>query len=246
MAPLQGGAGRASSPARPRTWRPRTKSARRTCGQAGALRARRGARRFDRLGEDGRRDPEAAGRVEDDRSRQPRPREGGLGALPRRVRSLLHPPAGGPEAPQGRVGRRTWRRRKRSARRPKRSPIPTDWDATGLAAETSAGRVEDDRSGPEIEVGSGLAALPRRVRSVLRSLQAPRPGRAAAEGRRARLDHSRARGAAAARRRRRRATRPTNLYATCRTRGPVAAGAGSAAPAPAGSGRPVSPGRRPS
>ena len=51
--------------------------------QAGALRARRGAGRFDRLGEDRRRDPGAAGGVEDDRPGQPRPREGDLGAVPR-------------------------------------------------------------------------------------------------------------------------------------------------------------------
>ena len=72
--------------------------------QAGALSARRGARGFDRLGEDGRGDSGPAGRMEKDRSRQPRPREGGVGALPRRVRSVLHPAAGGPQAPQGRMG----------------------------------------------------------------------------------------------------------------------------------------------
>ena len=50
------------------------------------VRARRGAGRFDRLGAHGRRHQAAAGRVEDDRPGHARPREVGVGALPRRVR----------------------------------------------------------------------------------------------------------------------------------------------------------------
>ena len=57
-----------------------------------AVRARRSARRLDQLDSDRRRDQEAAGRVEDDRRGQPRPGESDLGALPHRLRSLLHPP----------------------------------------------------------------------------------------------------------------------------------------------------------
>ena len=53
----------------------------------------------------------------------------------------------------------------------------------GGADQAAAGRVEDDRPGAQVEVGGGVAALPRRVRSLLRSLQAPRPARAAGEGR---------------------------------------------------------------
>ena len=49
--------------------------------------------------------PGAAGRVEDDRAGVARQREGDLGALPRRVRSVLHPPARRPEEAQGRVVR---------------------------------------------------------------------------------------------------------------------------------------------
>ena len=73
--------------------------------QAGALRARRGAGRFHRLGQDRHRDPGAAGRVEDDRSGHARTREGHLGAVPRRLRSVLHPAPGRSEAPEGRLGR---------------------------------------------------------------------------------------------------------------------------------------------
>ena len=114
------------------------------------------------------------------------------------------------------------------------------------AVQAAAGRVEDDRSGPQVEVGSDLAALPRRLRSVLRSLQASRSGRAAGEGRAfaTRSSASSKRcvppdGAAES-------AAPENLYTTVQqARSQVAAGAGAAARAAAGSGRAVSPGRRP-
>ena len=50
------------------------------------VRARRGAGRLDRLGAHRRGDEDAAGRVEGDRPGDPRPREGGLGALPQGLR----------------------------------------------------------------------------------------------------------------------------------------------------------------
>ena len=50
----------------------------------------------------------------------------------------------------------------------------TDWNTAAAAAQEAAGRVEDDRARPQGEVRSRLAALPRRLRPVLRSLQAPR------------------------------------------------------------------------
>ena len=58
--------------------------------------------------------------------------------------------------------------------------------SVGGEAETASGRVEEDRSGPEVEVRSHLAAFPCRLRPVLRSLQASRSGRAAGKGGRSR------------------------------------------------------------
>ena len=65
------------------------------------------------------------------------------------------------------------------------------------AAQAAPGRVEDDRAGAQVEVRGGVAAVPHRVRSLLRSLQASRSGRPAGQGGAARSDHPRARGAAA-------------------------------------------------
>ena len=59
----------------------------------------------DPLDSDRRGNQAAAGRVEDDRRGQPRPGEGDLGAVPERVRSLLHTPAGGPRRAQEALGR---------------------------------------------------------------------------------------------------------------------------------------------
>ena len=105
VAAFQDGAGRGVR-ANVRVLRGAERGARRQPrSQAGAVRARRGTGRVDRLGEDGRRDPGAAGGVEDDRTGGSRPREGDLGAIPRRLRSVLHPPSGRSQASQGRVGR---------------------------------------------------------------------------------------------------------------------------------------------
>ncbi len=71
--------------------------------EGSAVRARRSAGRFDRLGAHRRSDQAAAGRVEDDRPGDARPREIGVGTLPRRLRSLLHAPAGRPQGAQARV-----------------------------------------------------------------------------------------------------------------------------------------------
>ncbi len=63
----------------------------------------------------------------------------------------------------------------------------------------AAGRVEDDRPGAPQQVRGDLAALPHRVRHVLRALQAPRRDRARSQARRSRSAGRRARGAGARR-----------------------------------------------
>ena len=135
------------------------------------VRARRGARRVDQLDSDRRRDQEAAGRVEDDRPGQPRPGKGDLGALPRRLRSVLHAPPRRSRRAQDGLGGEPGEegsavRQGRGARaiRPTGTRPPRD--------QAAAGRVEDDRSGEEDALRSDLAALPRRVRRVLRALRA--------------------------------------------------------------------------
>ncbi len=222
-----------SSRARPPTSRRRTRSAHGNLARKQALtRARRGAGGLDRLGEDRHRDPEAAGRVEDDRPGDARSREGGLGAVPRRVRPVLHAAAGRPEAAQGRLVRQP--RAEGSALREGRGAGRFDrMGCRGVAAEAAAGRVEDGRAGAQVEVRGGLAAVPDRVRSLLRSLQASRPGGPAGEGGAARSDHPRARGAAAPRaagRWRRRGRRDESRAPTIHdARGALAAGARAAA-----------------
>jgi Arc/MetJ-type ribon-helix-helix transcriptional regulator len=147
----------------------------------------------------GRGNPGTPGGMEDDWPRQPWAREGRLGAIPRGMRQVLHAQAGGPQAPQGgmvgqpgeegsavRTGRSAGRLNGLGERR--------------RATQAAPGRVEDGRTRAEVEIRSGLAALPRRVRSLLRSLQAPRSACAAGEGGRARHDHPRPRGSAAAQR----------------------------------------------
>ena len=145
------------------------------------VRARRGAGRLDRLGEDRRRDPGAAGRVEDDRPGQPRPREGGLGAVPRRLRSVLHAPAGRPEEAQGRVVGEP--RAQGSALRAGRGAGRVDrLGRRRGAAQAAAGRVEDDRAGAQVEVRGGLAALPRR-RAIASSIATSIATRSSCRGR---------------------------------------------------------------
>ena len=54
----------------------------------------------------------------------------------------------------------------------------TEWEQAACAHQAAAGGVEDHRPGQEEQVGRDLAAVPRRVRPVLRALQEPRSGRA--------------------------------------------------------------------
>jgi hypothetical protein len=113
------------------------------------------------------------------------------------------------------------------------------------AVQAAASRVEDDRPGAQVALGSDLAAVPRCVRSVLRSLQASRSSRTADQGRRARHGDSRTRdvgpgGGCAGESGARESLhhRPASALA-------VAAGAGASARPSAGSRRAISPGRRP-
>ena len=126
----------------------------------------------------------------------PRTREGDLGAVPRRLRSVLHAAAGGPEAAQGGVGRQP--RAEGSALREGRGAGRFHRvGRNGHGDAPAPGGVEDDRSGPQVEIRGGVAALPHRLRSLLRPLQASRPGGACGQGGTARQRRARAGGAAA-------------------------------------------------
>src|SRR5205814_8132356 len=99
-----------------------------------------------------------------------------------------------------------------------------------VAAQTPAGRVEDDRPGAQVEVRGRVAAVPRRMRPALRSLQAPRSGGAAGEGGCARSDHPGARIPGAPEVQWRGAGAREAVREGARSALEVAAGAGSAAP----------------
>ena len=148
-----------------------------------------------------------------------RPGEGDLGALPQRLRPLLHAPAGGSRRAQEALGREPGEegsavRAGRGARRFNRL------GRGGGRDQAPAERMEDDRAGQEEPVGGDLAAVPRRVRSVLHPIRAAPRHRARRARGRARSDLRRARGAcASAGRRRRRRHRPAR-----RTSSPASAG----------------------
>ena len=157
---------------------------------------------------------EAAGRVEGDGPGPPRGVAAGVGALPPAVRPLLHALAGAPQPAQPRVGGEP--REEGGPLREGRGPPGLDRLGGGLGrAEAAPVRVADDRRREEEPLGGGLAALPRRLRPLLRPLQEPRRARAAGGAGGAGGDLRRARGAAAgggrggraARRPRRRACR---------------------------------------
>ncbi len=101
-----------------------------------------------------------------------------------------------------RSGARTSPRRKRCRVRAEALAESTDWDAAAAEIKTAAGRVEDDRAGEEEPVRSDLAALSRRLRSLLHPLRAAPRRRARRARRGARGDLRRAGSARAARRRR--------------------------------------------
>ena len=102
-----------------------------------ALSRRRGARRLDRLGGDGRRDPPAADRMEDHRTGEEEPVRNDLAALSRGVRRVLRPlrAAARHRARRTRRGARSHLRRNRSAR----AFAAGRWRGSGATASTSAG-----------------------------------------------------------------------------------------------------------
>ncbi len=120
-----------------------------------------------------------------------------LEALPRRVRPVLHPPQRRPERAQGDLDRqsreegRALRPRRRTGRRARVGP-------RGVRDPPPAGRVEDDRPRAPHQVRGDLAALPCRLRHVLRPLQAPRRNRARSQARRSRGAGARTRSAGSA------------------------------------------------
>ena len=73
----------------------------------------------------------------------------------------------------------------------------TDWERGGRRNQAAAGRVEDDRAGEEEPIGCHLAAIPRRLRRVLRALRAAARHRARRTRGGARGDLRRARSACA-------------------------------------------------
>ena len=77
-----------------------------------------------------------------------------------------------------------------------------EWDKCGGGNPPAAGRLEDHRPGAPQQVGGRLAALPHRLRHVLRSLQAARRDRARVEAGRPRTARRRAGSAVAGGRRR--------------------------------------------
>ncbi len=88
--------------------------------------------------------------------------------------------------------------------------------AGGVAHQAAAGRLEDDRSGEEEQVGRDLERVPRRVRSVLRALQESRSGGAAGQDGRSRIGGHRARSVVAGRRCAPMRRRPTISTRRCR------------------------------
>ena len=156
--------------------------------EGGAVRAGRGARPIDQLDANRRRDQGAAGRVEDHRPGDAGPGEGDLGAVPRRLRSVLHPaPRRSRRAKDG-LGREL--REEGSAVRQGRGAGRRRPTGTRAAAEIKRLQAEWKTIGPgeEEPVGGDLAALPRRVRRILRPLRAAPRHRARRAGRRARGD----------------------------------------------------------
>ena len=98
-----------------------------------------------------------------------------VGTLPRRLRQVLHAPAGRPQGAQARVGRQPGE--EGSAHRRSRAARAVDRVGQGRRPhQAAAGRVEEDRSGPQEQVGSrsGSASAPRATRSSSASRRATR------------------------------------------------------------------------
>ena len=140
--------------------RPRRRARGQPQGEARALRARRGARRLDRLDQDRRGDEEAPGGVAGLRSR-PAPRHPRrVEAVPRRVRQVLHAPQRRPGAAQGSLVDEPGAGRKRCAPAPRSSPTSRDWDKAASELRRLQADWKNDRPGPPHQVRSAVAAVP--------------------------------------------------------------------------------------
>ena len=170
--------------------------------EARADRPRRGDRRLHRLDQDRRRAEEAAGRMAAGRPGAAPGHQDHLETVPRRLRPVLHPAERRSRRTQGNLVGQPRRARRRSAPAPRSSPTSKEWDRAASEIRRLQTEWKSDRSGPAQQVRSGLAALPHRVRHVLRSLQAARRDRAGVEAGRSRTAGRRARGARAGRRQR--------------------------------------------
>ncbi len=135
-----------------------------------------------------------AGRMEDDRPRVARAREGGLGPLPRGLRSLLHAAPGGSRRAQGDVGREP-REEGGALVRAEALVESTDWEQTSAELRRLQAEWKTDRPGEEEPVRGDLAALPGSVRSLLHALRTPPRHRARRAGRGPRSDLCGARSA---------------------------------------------------
>ena len=157
-----------------------------------------------------------------------RPGKGRLGTLPRRLRSLLL--AASRRSRQAEDGLGGEPREEGSALRPGRGARRFDRLGRGRRRDqAAAGGVEDDRPGQEEPVGDDLAAVPRRVRSLLRALRAAPRDRARRTRRRPRGDLRGARGCRLRTRRppcvRAQSAAPAGGARGTARQGPIAAGA---------------------
>ena len=110
--------------------------------EGSAVRARRIDGRFHGLGEDRRRDEGPPGGVEGRWPGDPRQRKGRVGAVPRRVRQVLHAPPGRSETAQAGLDRKP--QAQRGARRRSEAAVGIHRMGTGgLAHQAAAGRLED-------------------------------------------------------------------------------------------------------
>ncbi len=167
--------------------------------EARALRAGGSAGRFDRLDQDGRRVEEASARMAGDRPGASSGHPRGLEAIPRSVRSILQPPQRRPRAAEGSLGDEPGE--ERSLVRPRGTTgRVARVGARGRGDPSAAGRLEDDRSRAPEQVRSVVAALPCRMRSLLRPLQAARRDRTRSPPGGSRSACRRARGTTARRR----------------------------------------------
>ena len=176
--------------------------------EGSAVRARRSAGRFDRLGAHRRRHQGAAGRVEDDRPGDARPRKVGVGALPRRLRSSSSRAGRRTSRSASTSGRTTSPRRKRSSPKPSSSrsrPSGTRPPAASSSCRPSGRRsARSARTSPK---SSGSASAPPATRSSSATRRATRSRSPAS------LPIAKPRSRSS----RRSCRRPTRLTRRCRT-----------------------------